>query len=240
MEEDFTRRLFIAMDAKGYGSADHLQQKDIQAALLLAADTAALRSGLDRSTWDKQPGGDGELAALPADMSGIEPKVVDDYPREFAAALSKHNHSLRPAMRLRVRMAIHYGVATPGPNGHVGQGPVVVSRLVDSAPVRAVLAVNDQIDFVVVLSRQVYTDVVLQRHTSLRPEHFRRVAVQNKEFTEEAWVRAPGHEISELSVDESGSAPVTPPASGDHLHASVINKMDYVHAPNSVFGVSNP
>lgn len=244
--ENFGRRLLVSMDAKSYGRGDDQQQGAIQTGLLAVADAAAEHAGLDRSAWDRQGSGDGELAVLP--LTQAEPRVVDDFVRELAAALTDHNYDLRPQSRLRLRVAIHHGVAIPAGNGYRGQGVVVVSRLVDSEPIRAALAVQDQANLAVILSKQVYIDTIVQRHTSLAHQEFRRVQVTNKEFTEEAWLRLPGHDVHALDLtvtagerrkrtaSKSRKRAEPTPARPADVH---IEFQKRVNAPRSVFGISN-
>ena len=175
-------RILISIDAQGYGRSDDRRQAAIQSALLDLLDGAAARAMLARDTWARQPAGDGELCVLPEQES--EPRVVDDLVRELSSLLTRHNEGLPASARLRLRMAIHHGVAMPAANGFSGQGVVVVSRLVDSRALRAVQQASDS-DLVVILSRRVFLDIVVQRHTSLRATDFRKVRVRNKEYVED-------------------------------------------------------
>ena len=155
---------------------------------------------LARDTWARQPAGDGELCVLPEQES--EPRVVDDLVRELSSLLTRHNEGLPASARLRLRMAIHHGVAMPAANGFSGQGVVVVSRLVNSRALRAVQQASDS-DLVVILSRRVFLDIVVQRHTSLRATDFRKVRVRNKEYVEDAWVRVPEADVHALDLPDS-------------------------------------
>ncbi|MFG1639596.1 hypothetical protein ACGFMK_04870 [Amycolatopsis sp. NPDC049252] len=227
------------MDVQGYGSRDDQQHAAIQSGLLSVADTAAARCGLDRSVWHRQGAGDGELAILPGAVP--EPAVTDDYVRELVAGLADHNHDLAPEARMRIRIAIHHGVAMPGANGWTGQGVVGVSRLVDSAPLRAALNAFPEADLAVVVSRQIYTDVVAQRHTSLKPAEFREVVVQQKEYTDVAWVRVPGYDVHGATL--AADPPERPPAAaaapaGQHYRAEAITVLNgSVDARDAVFGI---
>ncbi|MEV6872835.1 hypothetical protein [Amycolatopsis sp. NPDC051128] len=226
------------MDVQGYGGRDDRQHASIQSGLLAVADTAAARSGLDRTTWHRQGAGDGELAILPAGVP--EPAVTDDYVRELVAALADHNHDLAADARMRVRIAIHHGVAMPGANGWTGQGVVGVSRLVDSAPLRGALHTFPDADLAVLVSRQIYTDVVAQRHTSLKPAEFREVVVRQKEFTDVAWLRVPGYDVH--GAPPAADPPDRPPAvtAGHHYRAEAMTVINgTVDAPNSVFGIQH-
>ncbi|MFB9683274.1 hypothetical protein [Amycolatopsis plumensis] len=233
------------MDVQGYGGQDDRRHASIQSGLLAVADTAAARCGLDRTTWHRQGAGDGELAILPAGTP--EPAVADDYVRELAAALADHNHDLVAEARMRLRIAIHHGVAMPGANGWTGQGVVSVSRLVDSTPLRGALRAFPDAGLAVLVSRQIYTDVVAQRHTSLKPAEFREVVVRHKEFTDVAWLRVPGHDVhgADLAADPP-EGPVDPPgtrvtaATAPHYRAESMTVVNgRIDAPNAVFGIKH-
>jgi hypothetical protein len=210
---DFGRSLCLGVDMKGYGSADDITQTEWQRALPECLDLAAAQAKIDRSRWWKQPNGDGELALLPGD--GTEPRVVDDFVRELDQALADYNRGRAAPQPLRLRLALHHGVAYLGANGAPGQAVVQMSRLLNSKPAHEALQAVPEAHLAVILSTQIYQDVVLQRHTSLRPVDFRRVQVCEKEFTAEAWLRVPGADIQHLDlpsmrgtqhVDQQGTA----------------------------------
>jgi len=127
---------------------------------------------------------------------------VDDFVRKLAAALQHHNRALLPERRLRLRLAIHHGSAAPASNGFFGQGVVVVNRLVDSPVLRAALAASDA-DLAVILSRQVYTDTVVQGYTSFDPADFRKIRVRNKEFSEDAWIWVSRGDVHALDLSDN-------------------------------------
>jgi len=207
----------------------------IQKHLLAVLDEAAAQAMLVRSSWLKQAAGDGELSVLPGSES--EPQVVDDFVRELGASLSRHNEDLRPEAKLRLRLAIHHGVAIRGANGFSGQGVVVVSRLVDSRPLREALKASDA-DLAMMLSRRVFLDTVVQRHTSLRAADFRKVRIRNKEYDEDAWMRVPGADVHHLDLPEHDELPPaaqpspdepTMPASGAGPKPAAAATADPVH-----------
>ncbi|MEV6527275.1 hypothetical protein AB0M43_35630 [Longispora sp. NPDC051575] len=193
----------MSIDAKGYGGNDDRRQYSIQDRLVGVLDGAARRAGLDRAAWIRQPAGDGELSILPA--SEREHVVVDEFVRQLSYGLTDHNHDLVAPARLRLRLAIHFGVVIPAPNGYAGQGVVTVSRLVDSAPARDALVALPEANLSVILSARVFDDTVAQRHTSLAAAEFRRVQVRNKEYVDDAWLYVPGGDV--LAVDLPGAAP---------------------------------
>jgi hypothetical protein len=212
-DRGFGRALLMACDVTGYGSGDDQLQEAIQDGLIKVLDEAAIGAGLVRSEWDRNSTGDGELALLPATES--EPRVVDDFVRELAAALARHNRHLAASARLRLRVAIHFGVAYPASNGYGGQGVVAVSRLLDSPPIRAAMRQTDT-ELVLILSDVVYSETVVNGHTSLRRQDFCKVQVRVKEYTADAWIWLPHGDVHALSLtDQADHAPRDRPVSGD-------------------------
>ena len=229
----FDRRLLVAVDAAGYGSGTDRDHFAVQAGLTGVLDAAAAKAGLRRDLWLTQPAGDGELAILPRDEP--EPVVIDQYVRYLNETLAAHNADRTSGPRLRLRMAVHFGAAMQADNGYAGQGIVAVSRLVDSPPVRQALADAPEAYLAVILSRQIYDDVVRQGHVSVSETEFTQVAVQVKEYRDEAWVEVVGAPGSmrprDAGPDQSGPAYSRPAP-------SVVQHFDHVDAPGAVFGIS--
>lgn len=246
----FGRALLMACDATGYGSGDDQLQAAMQDGLIRVLDEAAGQARLVRSEWDKNGTGDGELALLPTTES--EPRVVDDFVRELDAALARHNRHLADIARLRLRVAIHYGVAYPASNGYAGQGVVAVSRLLDCTPIREAMRESDT-ELALIISDGVFSDIVLNGHTSLRVQDFRKVAVRVKEFAENAWIWLPHDDVHSLSLtgQEPGAEPSRPagevpatggpsPGAGHQEGQSLATHNEFhdvVIAPGSVFGI---
>lgn len=196
-EPAFRRAVLVAVDVMGYSRGDDRQQMDVQRDLLRALQWASDRAGVSRERWDRHPAGDGELAVLPPDVP--EPRVVDQFVHQLSRALAQRNADHRSGPRLRLRLAIHHGIAAPADNGFAGQGAVAVSRLVDCEPLRAALR-SSGADLAVVVSGPVFNDVIAQGHTTLRPADFRQVRVLVKEYTAPAWIWVPGVDPAVLDL----------------------------------------
>jgi hypothetical protein len=233
----FGRHLLVAVDAAGYGAGTDQEHLAVQSGLSAVLDTAAARANLRRDQWLTQQAGDGELAVLPRDEP--EPIVVDQYVRYLDEALTAHNANPASRRKLRLRMAIHFGTAMPADNGYAGQGVVAVSRLVDSAAVKDALAEAPQACLAVILSRQVYDDVVRQGHVSGQPTDYAKVSVRVKEFQDEAWVKVVGVPLHVAESSDERAAD-KPPASRAEPEDNRVHQEFYgdVHAPGATFGIS--
>ncbi|MEV6619795.1 hypothetical protein AB0M83_18490 [Amycolatopsis sp. NPDC051106] len=230
---EVSRRLCLAADARGYGRGNDLHQISIQRYLLEVMCDAAESVGLDRVHWHRQQGGDSEFAVLPAGTS--EKVVVDQFVRELAACLARHNSMLREELRLRLRLAIHFGRVVPAANGHAGPALVELARILDSSELHAVLDANPAEDIAVALSDRVYEDTIQPGHTTHRAQDFRRVTIAKKEYTGTAWLWSPregGPGPGDVAADP-GPRPAPSPAS---VHTTVNGA---VHGQSVVFGIQN-
>ncbi|MEV5821763.1 hypothetical protein AB0L22_21610 [Micromonospora haikouensis] len=246
LHEQFGRRFCVSVDAEGYGGRDDCAQHDMQRTLVQLLDAAAARAKLDRTTWLRQGVGDEELSLVP--LGPDEPRMVDDFPRQLDAELARYNRSRDPAERLRLRMALHVGVAYRADNGFAGQGVVVVSRLLNAAPVRSALKLAPAVNLALIVSDVVFTDVIGQGHTTLVADDFRRVEVSEKEYRATAWLRVPGADVHRLDLGGAPDQPAGPtpedararPTGSGASRSGLVNNIfnNEVHADHATFGIS--
>ncbi|MEU1602877.1 hypothetical protein [Micromonospora matsumotoense] len=212
------RRLLISVDMERYSRRSNLQQYDAQENFHTLLRAAAADVGLDRVAWTTQQAGDGELAILPRDVS--ESRVIGRFVPELNRQLRAFNSSRTAAGQVRLRVAVHQGlVHLDGANGFPGHAVVHVCRLCDAAPVRQALAAFPEAGVALVVSTEMYRDVVREYPEELRPERFRRIEVEHpeKEFREPAWLCVIDEDMSSWSPPDQPSAPVggPPPAKPD-------------------------
>ncbi|GGO52113.1 hypothetical protein GCM10012287_35690 [Streptomyces daqingensis] len=191
-----TRQLCMATDVEKYSRLDTLQQEVVQADLLRVLEEAALLSGLDRASWERQAQGDQEFAVLPPDTP--ESVVLSDFIRHLDAALNERNAFRPEKERMRLRLAIEIGVARTAPLGHSGPAPVFVARFLNAPQLKSVLKATSSTNLAVILSDRVYQDVVRLRGQGLDPEQYMKVHIQQDDFTGYAWIHLPGHSPAEI------------------------------------------
>lgn len=166
--------LVVAVDIAGFSKLDILEQCASQVLLEDLLDEATAAVGLARGQWRyRQPRGDGELAVLPADTDVA--LVVADWTNHLASALRDLRQAPGSAPGMRIRLAMHHGPLTAGRFGPVGDGPIVACRLLDARPTKAVLAADPACDLVLVVSEQLYFDVVAPRFRGLAADRFRSI-----------------------------------------------------------------
>ncbi|GIJ40988.1 hypothetical protein [Micromonospora andamanensis] len=206
------RRLLVCVDMERYSRRTNLQQYEAQQDFHRLLREAAAEVGMDRVGWTTQQSGDGELAILPRDIP--EARVIGRFVPELNRLLRRYNVSRLPAARIRLRVAVHQGmVHLDGANGFPGQAVVLVSRLCDAEPVRRALAAFPDAGIALVVSSDIYRDVVTEYPEEIRPERFRRIDVVHaaKGFREPAWLCVVDEDLTSW-VDESSPLPTSTPA----------------------------
>ncbi|QKW37839.1 hypothetical protein HUT06_30690 [Actinomadura sp. NAK00032] len=171
-----TYHFLIAVDIEGFSRLSAAQQMRTQRDLHEVLETAAAEAGLDRRSWLRQVGGDGEMAILPSDTDAL--RVIVSYPRALADAIARVNRGRTPPVRLRVSM--HHGPLSDGLFGAVGRAPIVVARLLDSEELREELRTDPGRDMALIVSSSLYQDLVETEFEGLDPKEFHPVEITAK------------------------------------------------------------
>ncbi|MCX4773797.1 hypothetical protein [Streptomyces sp. NBC_01285] len=195
----FERRLLLAVDAKGYGRADAVTQREFQEAITRLLDAAAATAWLDRASWVTQEGGDSVFAVLPE--KAYEPALIDTFMRALDAGLRAFNQNRVPHARLVLRAVVNFGSASLGANGFVGRAPVETGRILDCAALRRALEVAPDACLALAVSAAVFHDVVRGAYTTIPADEFCQVRVEEKEYEGEAWIWVPGFDIRQLDLE---------------------------------------
>jgi hypothetical protein len=178
--------VLVATDIRRYSDRNAADQLIMQLRLESALELAAERLGWDRTLWQRQVAGDGELSILPRDVDLCA--VVGVFPLVLQAALAQLNGDEDVEHRLRVRLAIHLGTFTSGPFGAVGHAPILVSGILDAQPLRELLESRPGEDVVLALSARVFEDVVATGFCALPPQSFQRVQICIKRSSSVAYL----------------------------------------------------
>jgi len=212
-QEIITRHLCMAADVEKYSRLDTPSQEVFQADLVRLLGEAAVLSGLDRTTWQRQPQGDQEFAVLP--LGTQEPLVVGSFVRNLAIQLGERNANVAEGGRMRLRLAIDFGVARTAALGYSGPAPISVARYLNASQLKQALQALDSTDLALIVSDRVYQDVVRLRGEGqgLDPSRYVKVHVQEKEFSGYGWIHVPEHgpeELEPLVTDPEPDGPAAP------------------------------
>jgi hypothetical protein len=151
------RRLCLAFDLERYSTGNDAAQIEKQRAMMNMVREACERGALERAHWLKQEQGDGEVAVLPPGID--EAHVITALWREFREGLHRYNRHANADARLRMRVAVHEGIAYIGDNGFAGTVINTVCRLRDCHEAKDALSSTDG-DLVLIVSDRIYQDVI--------------------------------------------------------------------------------
>lgn len=240
MTFDPVPRSLVAVDIERYSGRDNLGHLELRKALRQVCDEAFARIGV--SPEARQDQGDAFLILIRPDVT--KACLVSDLVRELVIALRLSNRSWLPEARMRLRVALHAGEVLPDGAGYGGESIVAVMRLLDAEPLRSALKSAPD-DLAVIVSEQMYRDVVRQQYRGIDPSDYAAVHVSRKEFSQSAWIRvpgghppyqqaaAPGRHVQTSSADDiprdQGAPPPTGPAVGNMPFA-------IFHGPTSIGG----
>lgn len=183
----------FVLDVAGYGARTAPLQNEVQRRLPPLVVNTLAECGMDLDRVDHEWTGDGINVIMPADM---DPTVVlPVLVRSLSARLGADNE--RSVDRIRLRMAIGIGLVEHSTAGFGGPMILDINRLVDSAPLRAVLTTYPTADLAVAISDQVHATVIRPGYLGIPGAQFTRVNVVEKEFAGPAWIWVSARQWSE-------------------------------------------
>jgi hypothetical protein len=238
MSHAVQRFFCLSIDVQAYGRTTDLRQAEIQRELVTLLDSAASTAGLARGQWLRQAKGDEELSLIPASEPAA--LILGAFLPGLAAAVVTHNAAQPPEHRLRLRLGVDDGPVDLAANGFAGRAVVGVSRLVNCAAARRALQLAEGGVMAVALANVVFRDWIASERCALRPDWFRRVRVEEKEVSEDAWLWVPGVDIHSLPLH-----PTDEPPGADHGGAASQSVTNTFHSPvtfnggSPVIGINN-
>jgi tetratricopeptide (TPR) repeat protein len=189
VSEPAVHRTILVVDIERFGdparsNRDRVRVRDVLYRTLSESFNGA---GIVWSSCDHEDRGDGVLVVIPATVA--KSILVESLPALLEAGLLAHNFSAGPALRIRLRMALHAGEVHYDDHGVVGTAVNHAFRLLDAPPFKSALAASDGMMLAVITSSWFYEEVVW--HSTVRDAYV-SVPVSVKETNTVAWARLPG------------------------------------------------
>ncbi|WP_181776426.1 hypothetical protein [Amycolatopsis pittospori] len=182
----------FSIDIAGFGQVGRSSDVFVQVRRMLfglLAD-AFETSGIAWNACLKRDTGDGMIVVVPPHFPKF--RLLLPLLSQLAAELAKYNVVTEPALRIRVRVAIHAGEVTLDEYGVTGRPKVLLARLLDSRVLRdALTEAPDGSPVVVLVSDRFHEDVQDQGGPGLDTMSYRQVLVHEKETEVLAWLHVP-------------------------------------------------
>lgn len=170
------RRLWISIDTTDRGRSTTTETGTVQEVLPQLLASAADRAGLRWEEWETRVAGEGLISAVP--QSESEARVVDCFMRQLSRLLRRYNGTVEPGARLRLGLVVDRKAGGRAANGWADTAPKSVTRLEGNRVLREALDRTPAADMAVLLSEQVYKDVVEAGSTSLGKDLFACVTAE--------------------------------------------------------------
>lgn len=189
-------RALFAVDAKDFTGLPALQHGPVSRLIPDLVDQALERAGLhDLRDSKRFQANTGDGVVFGFDPAFL-PFVLWPFLGVLDDTLGAYNRqSVGP--RIRLRASVHVGPLpdSGGPGDGNGTARNDTHRLLDSRPVKAILAAASEevTHLVAVVSQRVYEDAVLAGYTGLHPDRCVEVpaTVEGKNFSQRAWLYVP-------------------------------------------------
>lgn len=187
---DGVRRLCAAVDIAAWSSRTRSGARAetasvVHEALRLAGESLGV--GIER--WKMHAAGDGALIVFPAEID--EAAMIAAITRTLATELGRYNKVQPAGERLRVRLSIAQGTLHTTPFGFSDDVTIGVARLVNCSVLRAALVGYPASDVALIVSEDVFHDVIAHERHGLRVRAFWPVVAADKEFQAPAWIHVP-------------------------------------------------
>ncbi|NSC24424.1 hypothetical protein FM076_26050 [Streptomyces albus subsp. chlorinus] len=210
-------RGILAVDAKDFTGRPAIEHEAVSRAVPELLKTALSRAEL-RDIWDGRtfPASTGDGYVFGFDPRRM-PFVIHPLLHTLQDVLTDFNVLSHGAVPIRLRVSLHVGPLPETGDEFGGNGTARndTHRLLDSHPVKAVLASHKEniTHVAAILSDRCYEDAVASGYTGRHPDHFVEVAatVSGKPFSQRAWIYVPhpsGPLYEELSDGVSAPEPV--------------------------------
>lgn len=186
------RRVSLVVDVEGFSRHRPPEQIDVQRRLVLVMRHACAIARIDLTRSGRQDTGDGQLIVLPPGID--ESRVLPGFINGLIDMLYDVNARPVPSGRIRLRAALSQGLVHVTEAGFAGDSVISACRLLDSPILRQELREHRDSDLALIVTSDLYTDVMAAGYPGLPPDGFHEVTVEipEKHFRTLAWILVPG------------------------------------------------
>ncbi|MFJ4270156.1 hypothetical protein ACIP29_06380 [Streptomyces coelicoflavus] len=192
MGEEATHHWIVVLDVENFSSRRDPVQRRVRAAMYRALAEALRRAGITDADTVSEDRGDGVLMLVAPSVSPL--LLAGPFVRELDEALGEYAQEANADHALRLRVALHQGLAARDAHGWSGDAVNTACRLVDAQPLRNVLAEALSARLVLAVSDEVHRGVVRHGHRGIDPAAYLRCDFTTKHGeTITSWITVPGY-----------------------------------------------
>jgi effector-associated domain 2 (EAD2)-containing protein len=173
----------------GHRSRTDLDRHKIRTALYEGLRTSFDDAGVPYDGCYREDRGDGALVVVPPSVDTA--LLLTSVTARLRAEVRKHNDvSIEPA-RMRLRLAVHTGIARTDAEGLVGTAVNHAFRILEAPHLKEILR-RTGAELALITSERVYDDVIQHGLGLVNPAEYHRIELRVKETVTTAWITVPG------------------------------------------------
>jgi tetratricopeptide (TPR) repeat protein len=201
----------VGIDIEGYARPERTDpmRAEQRTRLYDLVGEALAQADIPLSSIMQTDSGDGFLLLVSPRVSTA--RLLHPFATGLAGRLADSNRDVSATEWLRLRIVVHAGTVLAGAHGFAGASIVHAARLLDARTTSALMAGNPAAA-ALVISDEVYQDVVRHAYPGIDPAGWQAMRVHVKETTTRAWIHLPGL-TTQPSLPTVLAAPHAAPAS---------------------------
>ncbi|MGI8329933.1 effector-associated domain 2-containing protein [Actinomadura scrupuli] len=181
----------FACDIDAFGNTsrnDHVREH-MHKALYQGLESSFQKSEIPLDGCYHEDRGDGVMVIVPPDVA--TERLVTSVVDRLRAELRHYNEVSSETAQIRLRVAVHTGEAHWDGRGIVSTAVNHTFRILDAQPFKDALRASGS-HLALIVSQQVYDDVVRHGRGLIDPGEYHKVGISVKETASTAWIRVPG------------------------------------------------
>lgn len=215
MNQKSTHRSFVIVDIEHYGRRADADQRWLRRQMYDVLRTAVDDSGIDWNSCSTADRGDSVLLFVPPEVPKVD--ITDTFVERLDRELARYAARAAEGVRMRMRLALHFGEVGKDEHGWVGTDLNTACRLADLQAGRNALTGSPGANLVVVVSDPWYRSVVNQDRVLVEHFGFRPIPFEAKEISDRAWLhvraaRQPEQQAQRPSAPAEAPVPAPPAA----------------------------
>jgi class 3 adenylate cyclase len=165
-----TSHFVLVVDIEGFSRRSDPVQRSLRRAMYEVLKTAVDDAHLSWADFQPQDRGDGVIMLVRGDVSPVS--LAGELVRALESGLAEKAATYKEGHQIRLRVAIHQGLASPDDEGWSGDAVNTACRLVDAQPLRDTLAAAGQAHLALIVSDGYFQSVIRPGHRSIDPSTF--------------------------------------------------------------------
>ncbi|MFI1678220.1 hypothetical protein [Streptomyces sp. NPDC020607] len=237
MPEETQHHWIITLDVENFSPRRDPVQRRVRAAMYRVLDGAMERAGIAAADAVSEDRGDGVLMLIRSSVSPV--MIAGPFVRELDEGLGEYAQEANEDHAVRLRMALHQGMATRDERGWSGDAVNTTCRIVDAQPLRDVLAAAPSARMAFAVSDEVHRAVIRHGHRGIDPAAYLPFDLTTKHGeTISTWATVPGYSAPPGLPRPAAEPPVDqePPATAGGQPGSAARQPAVVQNAQTVEG----